>query len=182
MQALRGVVFALVLLVAVVVAVGFGSWRLLTDGRFSGATRGGAIGHVSPEAAAGGPLALVESGDRIAIDIPARKISLLVNEDVLAARRAAWRGGGRRAGGVGDDPPVGHHRGMPLVRLVERERADLPGRLQAVQGVGFAKRRLSGEDENGAHAVLGIQEMPILECIANRTLGHCFPPSVNCLA
>jgi dihydroxy-acid dehydratase len=67
------------------------SVALITDGRFSGATRGGAIGHVSPEAAAGGPLALVEPGDRIAIDIPARKISLLVDDDTLAARREAWR-------------------------------------------------------------------------------------------
>lgn len=67
------------------------SVALVTDGRFSGATRGGAIGHVSPEAAAGGPLALVEPGDLIAIDIPARKISLLVEDDVLATRRAAWQ-------------------------------------------------------------------------------------------
>lgn len=64
---------------------------LITDGRFSGATRGGAIGHVSPEAAAGGPIALVESGDPIEIDIPARRLSLLVNEETLAARRAAWQ-------------------------------------------------------------------------------------------
>jgi dihydroxy-acid dehydratase len=67
------------------------SVALITDGRFSGATRGGAIGHVSPEAAAGGPLALVEPGDRIAIDIPARSISLLVDDEVLTARRASWR-------------------------------------------------------------------------------------------
>lgn len=66
------------------------SVALITDGRFSGATRGGAIGHVSPEAAAGGPLALVEAGDLISIDIPARRISLLVGEDVLQARREAW--------------------------------------------------------------------------------------------
>ena len=66
------------------------SVALITDGRFSGATRGGAIGHVSPEAAAGGPLAFVEPGDRIAIDIPGRKLSLLVDDHVLAARRARW--------------------------------------------------------------------------------------------
>jgi dihydroxy-acid dehydratase len=66
------------------------SVALITDGRFSGATRGGAIGHVSPEAAAGGPLAFVEPGDRIAIDIPGRKLSLLVSDDELAARRARW--------------------------------------------------------------------------------------------
>lgn len=66
------------------------SVALVTDGRFSGATRGGAIGHISPEAAVGGPLALVEPGDLIEIDIPARRISLLVSEAVLTERRAAW--------------------------------------------------------------------------------------------
>jgi dihydroxy-acid dehydratase len=67
------------------------SVALITDGRFSGATRGGAIGHVSPEAAAGGPLALVEPGDRIAIDIPGRTLSLLLDDAELAARRARWK-------------------------------------------------------------------------------------------
>ena len=66
------------------------SVALITDGRFSGATRGASIGHVSPEAAAGGLIALVEEGDRIAIDIPNCKIELKVPEDVLAARRAKW--------------------------------------------------------------------------------------------
>ena len=66
------------------------SVALLTDGRFSGATRGASIGHVSPEAAAGGLIALVEEGDRIAIDIPACTIELKVPEDELARRRAAW--------------------------------------------------------------------------------------------
>ncbi len=61
---------------------------LITDGRFSGATRGAAIGHISPEAVSGGLIALVNEGDSICIDIPARKISLLVDEDVLAQRRA----------------------------------------------------------------------------------------------
>jgi len=65
------------------------SCALITDGRYSGATSGLSIGHVSPEAAAGGPIALIENGDRIAIDIPGRTISLLVAEDVLDARRAA---------------------------------------------------------------------------------------------
>jgi len=64
---------------------------LLTDGRFSGATRGAAIGHISPEAAQGGPLAMVREGDPIAIDIARRTIDLLVEEGELAARRAAWR-------------------------------------------------------------------------------------------
>ena len=64
---------------------------LVTDGRFSGATRGMCIGYVAPEAAVGGPLALVEDGDRVRIDANARRIDLLVNEAELARRRAAWR-------------------------------------------------------------------------------------------
>ena len=66
------------------------SVALITDGRFSGATRGGAIGHVSPEAAAGGPIALIRKGDRIAIDIPARSIQLLVSDEELEQRRREW--------------------------------------------------------------------------------------------
>ena len=66
------------------------SVALITDGRFSGATRGAAIGHVSPEAAAGGNIALVEDGDIIAIDIPACSVQLKVSDETLAARRAAW--------------------------------------------------------------------------------------------
>ena len=66
------------------------SVALITDGRFSGATRGASIGHVSPEAAAGGPIALVEEGDRIAIDIRANTIELKVDEATLAARKAVW--------------------------------------------------------------------------------------------
>jgi len=64
---------------------------LITDGRFSGGTRGAAIGHVSPEAAEGGMIALVRNGDRIEIDIPGRRLELLVPEDELAKRRKAWR-------------------------------------------------------------------------------------------
>jgi dihydroxy-acid dehydratase len=63
---------------------------LITDGRFSGATRGAAIGHVSPEAAVGGPIALVEEGDTIEIDIPANTINVLVSDEELAKRKAAW--------------------------------------------------------------------------------------------
>ena len=59
---------------------------LITDGRFSGATRGAAIGHVSPEAAAGGVIGLVEEGDTISIDIPNRKLELVVPDEVLAQR------------------------------------------------------------------------------------------------
>ncbi len=63
---------------------------LITDGRFSGATRGASIGHVSPEAALGGPIAFVEEGDLISIDIPNHSIELKVDESTLAARKAAW--------------------------------------------------------------------------------------------
>ena len=66
------------------------SVALITDGRFSGATRGAAIGHVSPEAAAGGPIALVEEGDIISIDITNCKITLEVSDEVLAERRSKW--------------------------------------------------------------------------------------------
>jgi dihydroxy-acid dehydratase len=66
------------------------SVALIPDGRFSGATRGASIGHVSPEAAAGGNIALVKEGDIIAIDIPNCSIELKVSADELAARRAAW--------------------------------------------------------------------------------------------
>ena len=63
---------------------------LLTDGRFSGATRGAAIGHISPEAAAGGPIGLVEEGDLIEIDIGEKRLRLDISEDELARRRDAW--------------------------------------------------------------------------------------------
>ncbi len=63
---------------------------LITDGRFSGATRGGAIGHVSPEAAAGGPIALVQPGDRIAIDLRKRTLTLCVSDACLQERRSTW--------------------------------------------------------------------------------------------
>jgi dihydroxy-acid dehydratase len=67
------------------------SVALLTDGRFSGGTQGAAIGHISPEAAEGGPIALVKEGDIIAIDIPAKKLNLKVSDEELAKRRAAWK-------------------------------------------------------------------------------------------
>ena len=66
------------------------SVALITDGRFSGATRGASIGHVSPEAASGGNIGLVHEGDRISIDIPNRKIELLVSDEELAKRRETW--------------------------------------------------------------------------------------------
>jgi dihydroxy-acid dehydratase len=64
---------------------------LLTDGRFSGATRGMCIGYACPEAAAGGPIALVENGDRIKIDADAGRIELLVEEAEIARRLAGWQ-------------------------------------------------------------------------------------------
>jgi len=68
-----------------------GSVGLLTDGRFSGGTRGLSLGHISPEAAAGGPLALVEDGDTIEIDIPGRKVNVLVDDATLEERRKSWK-------------------------------------------------------------------------------------------
>jgi len=63
---------------------------LITDGRFSGGTRGPCIGHISPEAAVGGPIALVEEGDRIRLDIPGRRLELLVDEATLKSRAKGW--------------------------------------------------------------------------------------------
>jgi dihydroxy-acid dehydratase len=72
---------------------------LLTDGRFSGATRGAAIGHVSPEAAAGGPIALVQDGDTVEIDIPAKRVDLVVTEEEMHRRREQWQAPARRPTG-----------------------------------------------------------------------------------
>ena len=75
-----------------IIGMGLGSSvALLTDGRFSGATRGASIGHVSPEAAVGGTIALVEDGDEIEIDIPARVLRLNVSDEILAERKAKWQ-------------------------------------------------------------------------------------------
>jgi len=82
---------------------------LITDGRFSGGTSGLSIGHVSPEAAAGGTIGLVETGDRIEIDIPARSIKLAINDDELAARRTAMDAKGKQAW-----KPVGRVREVSL--------------------------------------------------------------------
>ncbi len=67
------------------------SVALITDGRFSGASRGASIGHVSPEAAVGGPIALVEEGDRIRIDIPSNRLEVLVSDEEMAARKEKWQ-------------------------------------------------------------------------------------------
>ena len=75
-----------------IAGMGLGSTvALITDGRFSGASRGASIGHVSPEAAVGGTIALVEEGDIIKINIPEMKLELDISEDVLAKRRAEWK-------------------------------------------------------------------------------------------
>jgi dihydroxy-acid dehydratase len=77
---------------AAVIGMGLGKEvALITDGRFSGGTQGAAIGHVSPEAASGGPIGLVQEGDLIEIDIPAKKLNLLVDEAELQRRRQAQR-------------------------------------------------------------------------------------------
>ena len=73
---------------------------LVTDGRFSGSTRGPCIGHISPEAAEGGPLALVRDGDLIEYDIPNRRLDLLVPAEELARRRAAWQAPKREIKGI----------------------------------------------------------------------------------
>lgn len=76
---------------AAIVGMGLGQdVSLITDGRFSGGTKGAAIGHVSPEAAVGGPIALVEEDDEILVDIPAKKLELLVDEVTLEKRRTLW--------------------------------------------------------------------------------------------
>ncbi len=77
---------------ASIAGMGLGeSVALITDGRFSGGTRGAAIGHVSPEAMAGGPIGLVKEGDTIEIDIPGRTLNLLIDDDEMKARQAAFK-------------------------------------------------------------------------------------------
>ncbi len=77
---------------AAIMGMGLGdSVALITDGRFSGGTRGPCIGHISPEAAQGGPIALVKDGDIIRLDIPNRRLELLVDDATLAIRRASWK-------------------------------------------------------------------------------------------
>ncbi len=74
-----------------IVGIGLGEEvALITDGRFSGASRGPCIGHISPEAAAGGPIALIKDGDKITINIPERKIELWVSQKELATRKERW--------------------------------------------------------------------------------------------
>ena len=74
-----------------IAGMGLGSTvALITDGRFSGASRGASIGHVSPEAAVGGPIALVREGDIISINIPKMKLEVKVSDEEMAERRAKW--------------------------------------------------------------------------------------------
>lgn len=81
------------MLAATSAIVGYGLDRvaILTDGRFSGASRGPCIGHISPEAAVGGPIALVEDGDRISINVPERQLHLEVSDEELKRRGAKWK-------------------------------------------------------------------------------------------
>ena len=75
-----------------IAGMGLGSSvALITDGRFSGASRGASIGHVSPEAAVGGPIALVEEGDMISINIPENTLNVKISDEEMAKRRAAWK-------------------------------------------------------------------------------------------
>ena len=105
---------------ATLVGLGLGnSVALVTDGRFSGATRGPCVGHVSPEAADGGPIALVRAGDMLSIDIPHRLIELKVAEEELAERRRTWRG-----------PPVKTSRGFLKLYAEKASPAHLGARLQ----------------------------------------------------
>ncbi len=77
---------------AAIMGMGLGdSVALITDGRFSGGTRGPCIGHISPEAAVGGPIALVKDGDKIELDIPARKLNLLISAEEMKSRQAAFQ-------------------------------------------------------------------------------------------
>lgn len=75
-----------------IAGMGLGSSvALITDGRFSGASRGASIGHVSPEAAVGGPIALVQEGDTISVNIPENRLDVLVSDEEMARRRASWQ-------------------------------------------------------------------------------------------
>ncbi|MEM0503075.1 MAG: dihydroxy-acid dehydratase [Archaeoglobaceae archaeon] len=84
---------------AAIAGMGLQKVALITDGRFSGATRGPCIGHVSPEAMEGGNIALVENGDTIEIDIPARKLSVDLSDEELAERRTKWKARERKLKG-----------------------------------------------------------------------------------
>jgi dihydroxy-acid dehydratase len=87
-------------LTSAIVGMGLGeSVALITDGRFSGGTKGPCIGHISPEAAAGGPIALVEDGDEITLDIPGRLLQIKLSEKELASRKKKWKYSGKQLSG-----------------------------------------------------------------------------------
>ena len=82
----------MLLVTAAIVGQGLGEdVALITDGRFSGATRGLMVGHVAPEAAVGGPIGIIEEGDTIVLDIPSRTLSLDISQDEMARRLKAWK-------------------------------------------------------------------------------------------
>ena len=108
---------------------------LVTDGRFSGGTSGLSIGHVSPEAAEGGLIGLVEEGDRIEIDIPARRIHLAVADDVLAARRAAMERQGRQGLEAGGAQAQGLDRAQGLCGLDDERGQGRGARCREDRGV-----------------------------------------------
>jgi len=83
-----------------IVGLGYSRVALVTDGRFSGGTRGPCIGHVTPEAAVGGPIGLVREGDRITIDLHARTLDLEVGAGELETRRKEWKPRVRQVQGV----------------------------------------------------------------------------------
>jgi dihydroxy-acid dehydratase len=115
---------------------------LLTDGRFSGGTSGLSIGHVSPEAAAGGAIALVEDGDTVVIDIPARSIELEVSEETLAERREALLGAGGYA-------PVSRERVVsPALRTYAAMATSAD--TGAVRDVTAVERAMAEADKRGA--------------------------------
>ncbi len=130
------------------------SVALITDGRFSGATRGASIGHVSPEAAAGGPIALVEEGDLISIDIPNCSIRLEVPEEELQRRKAAWvcpeaQSQDRVFGPVCQDGDLGRQRGdSGLLRRPPVVRTLWVGSSEAVLGA----QRPGGAADSGGGA------------------------------
>jgi dihydroxy-acid dehydratase len=88
------------MLASLLMGMGLGeSVALVTDGRFSGSTRGPMIGHVSPEAVEGGPIAVVRDGDRVRIDIPNRRLELLISDEELLQRLHRWRAPARKLKG-----------------------------------------------------------------------------------
>jgi dihydroxy-acid dehydratase len=106
---------------------------LLTDGRFSGATRGICVGHIAPEAAIGGPLALLQNGDRIRIDADARRLDVLVDDTELARRRAAWV------------PPTPRHRAGLLAKYAQCVGQAGLGAVTHAGGVEWPEERANSE-------------------------------------